>query len=131
MAKDDMTPKTPGGGVVPDKDISPDTYHPPVDNEEWDDLTEDFHKFVEKNDSLQGQLVNKGIQDVRGSEVGRYTLLDLESGKRVSFLGGVSLDQMFDAVQVGDYVKVVYMGKVKTGSGNEVKNFKIYRRKTK
>jgi len=64
-------------------------------------------------------------QGNREAEVKRHTLRD-DGGRLYSFLGGAQLDELLGNVEVGTDIKLVYTGKVKTGSGQFVKTFKLY-----
>jgi len=99
----------------------------PAEEQGWEEIGAEFYRFEKAGDTIEGVLLKKDVQVMRDAEVGRFEV-ELAEGKRVAFLGGVQLDRLMDDCLVGDRVKLVFQGKVKTSSGTEVKDFKLFRK---
>ena len=86
----------------------------------------DFFQFKQEGDHLEGRLVSKTQTVVRGNKIGKYTLI-MKNNHRVSFLGGVDLDEKMANVGVGNEIWVQYTHKEPTsGEGFEMKRFKVF-----
>lgn len=99
-------------------------------DKDWEEISVDFYRFVNVGDSITGVLTSKDVTTIRDNEVGRYEL-EKPDHKRIAFLGGVQLDRLLDSVSVGEEIRLVFQGKVKTGGGTEVKTFKLFHKKPK
>jgi len=80
-------------------------------------------RFENDGDEMEGKLVSVGPGKFEGSKV--YTL-EKPDGSAVTIFGSVILDDRMSEVEVGNYVKIVYKGTVKTGSGKNAKLFDVY-----
>lgn len=77
---------------------------------------------------IEGTLTEKGSHIfTRGNattEVGRYKL-HLDDGQDVSFLGSVVIDDLLAQIETGTYIRLTYDKNVKTGQGQNLKQFKL------
>lgn len=86
----------------------------------------DFFQFKNEGDHISGRLVSKLTTVVRGNKIGKYTIITPEN-RRVSFLGGVDLDEKMNNVGIGNEIYVQYTHKEQTSSeGFEMKRFKVF-----
>ena len=93
----------------------------------WNEQTPEFYQFTTPEQELVGVLVSRGMVPMRDAEVLTYTL-EVEPGKRVKFLGGVSLDSMMEPIEIGQEIRLIYGGKEKTSTGYQVKKFRLFTR---
>ena len=97
-------------------------------NEDWQKVETTAAWDFEKNSEVEGTYV------LREEEVGRNASnlyhLELEDGKRVSIWGNTILDNRFELVDLGEEVKIVYLGMEKSEkTGRSYRNFDLYHRK--
>ncbi len=97
-------------------------------NDGFEEISIDFHRFEKENDMLEGEVVGKDTITIRDADVGKYTIQSPD-GKRTAFLGGVQLDPLMEDVEVGDTIRLIFMGKQKTSGNTEVKTFKLMRKR--
>jgi len=88
-----------------------------------------FFQFKKPGDSITGKLILKDRLELKTKQsVGKYTLLDTETGNRYSFLGSIHLDELMSAVYVGQHIMVVYTNDEVLESNFTMKRFKVYTR---
>ena len=89
--------------------------------EEYKDAESDVWKPENKEDVIEGILVNK--IDKTGDISARYYIDD---SKNVMMVWGTAvLDQRMSLVSVGDKVRITYKGKEETTKGRRVHIFKV------
>ena len=84
----------------------------------------EFYKFQEPGQTLIGTLIATGSTEIQGVDVNTYTVRT--EGGLVRFLGGASLDNTMTDIPMNTKIKLSYVGKVRTGSGREVKKFQLW-----
>lgn len=96
--------------------------------ESWNEVNTQGTRFRFENDGdeIEGKLVSVGPGKFENSKV---YVLEKEDGAAVSVFGSVIMDDRMSEVEVGDYVKIVFGGMVKTGSGKNAKLFKVFVKK--
>ena len=88
----------------------------------WRQIGERQVKFTNVGDSIEGELLS-----TEQSALGvNYYHIEQESGEIVGTLGSIGLDRLMENVNVGDRVKIVYGGMVKTKGGQRFKNFDVF-----
>jgi len=93
----------------------------------YDEIDIFFFQFKTPGDSLSGKLTSKSTLTLkRGNEVGKYALLDTDSGRRYSFLGSVQLDDLMTSVTIGQHIKVVYTSDEVLENQFTMKKYKVY-----
>jgi len=93
----------------------------PTQTDMWD---------FEKAKTLSGVLT-KVKHDVGPNESTIYTVKSMD-GKLYSFWGSTLLDDRLGAVELGDEIKVEYLGKVKSEkTGREYRNYDVFSRSEK
>lgn len=80
-------------------------------------------RFENDGDEIEGKLVSVGPGKFENSKV--YTL-EKDDGSAISIFGSVILDDRMSEIEVGNYIKIVYKGLIKTGSGKNAKLFEVY-----
>lgn len=86
--------------------------------------------FEHEKDSVEGTLAKKGNVTFRATAnkpetvVGKYELTD-DDGVTRMILGTTQLDQMLGGVDDGTYVRVTYIGNVRTKSGMSLRQFDV------
>lgn len=80
-------------------------------------------RFEADGDEIEGKLVSVGPGKFENSKV---YVLESEDGTATSIFGSVILDDRMSDVEVGNYVKIVFKGHIKTGSGKNAKLFEVY-----
>lgn len=94
--------------------------------EGYSEISVDFFQFKQEGDRVEGRLINKSQTTVRGNRVGKYVLMKA-GGQRITFLGGVHLDELMANVGVGNEILVEYTHKERIDeTGNEMKRFKVF-----
>lgn len=98
--------------------------------DDWVKVRGDIKRFEIKGDSIEGELVNvrDGIyfrQDGSKSKV--YEILTEEGVKTV--FGSPVLERQMATVRVGDNIRIVYKGKLKTKTGREANDFDVFLKK--
>lgn len=90
----------------------------PVDAEMWD--------FEKDGAELVGKLVEVRYK-VGPNDSNIYTV-ETESGEHRNFWGSTILDERLKSAELGDLVKVVYLGRAKSEkTGREYKNFDVFK----
>lgn len=90
-------------------------------------IESEFIKFEKEHDTLIGVLIEKGEQEMRNGTVGRY-VVEGEDEKLRTFHGTTDLDDKLSLVNVGDLIRIEYLGNQNTGSGQSMKTFKVQSR---
>ena len=94
-------------------------------NDNWEEVeSANFVKFEEVGQEVEGELIEKGKSEQY--KFGMYTVMD-EDGNQNRFHGSQQLDDLMLTVNVGDYIKVVFVDKEKMPKG-EMKLFKVMRK---
>lgn len=94
--------------------------------EGYAEVVVEFYQFKNEGDKVEGRLVNKLMTTVRGNRVGKYTMIT-GNNKRVTFLGGVHLDELLANVGLGQELLVQYTHKETIeDTGYEMKRFKVF-----
>src|SRR3990167_10500700 len=78
---------------------------------------------------LQGELVGKylGKKENIGRNNSTVYQFEQEDGKKIGVWGSAVIDNRMKEVQIGDMVKMVYLGKVNNPkSGRTFKNFDVF-----
>ncbi len=99
---------------------------------EFKEVSSDFIS-LEEGKPVEGFLLKKDTtkfnSKVAGGEpsiVGKYTMQAEEDGaKPFQFLGSRKIDDLLDPIMEGTYVKITYLGEIKTGSNNKMKDYKL------
>ena len=85
-------------------------------------------KFEEDGQTLEGKLSLVGPGKFENSKV---YIIEKENGTAVRVFGAVILDDKMSQVEIGEYIKIEYKGKVKTGSGKMAGMYEVYTRNEK
>ena len=91
----------------------------------WKEITTEKISFEDVGMEITGRLMAKGKATMTSGEVGTYVLQTAEGDK--SFLGTTQLDRALAGVQLGELVRIVYQGQVKTTQGRRMKTFQVLR----
>ena len=92
----------------------------------WDEITTEKLSFEEPHQEVIGRLMAKGkAKMASGNDVGTY-IIATDQGDR-SFLGTTILDQALAGVQIGELIRIVYEGQIKTTQGRRMKSFRVLR----
>jgi hypothetical protein len=109
-----------------------------VSESEWSTVAEPYPPtflFKNEGDSLVGtyyetKTVEQDSLDGSGIRNARIYLIQSDDGAKHSVWGTYSLDQAFDSLNLGDYVRVVFDGKVPIDNGaRSVNQFTVQVRK--
>lgn len=108
------------GNLIPE--VEPD--------DEYQEVVIEFFKFDTEGQILEGLLVAKAQNTIRGSKVGKYTLIRKEDKMKVTFNGGTVLDELMASVAAGKEIKIVYIGdEIPMESGQfPMKRFKVFQK---
>ena len=88
----------------------------------WKRVGERQVKFTNVGDSITGELLS-----TEQSALGvNYYHIQQDDGEIVGTLGSVGLDNQMESVAVGDKIKIVYGGMIKTKGGQRFKNFDVF-----
>lgn len=82
--------------------------------------------FKNGNKTVTGVYVEKRTN--LGPKQSTMYILEQPDGSLVGVWGSVAINTKFDNVQVGDEVKIDYLGLTKSKSGNSYHNFDLFRR---
>jgi len=91
----------------------------------WKEITTEKISFEDVGMEVTGRLMAKGEAQMTSGTVGTYVLQTAEGDK--SFLGTTQLDRALAGVQLGELVRIVYQGQVKTTQGRRMKTFQVLR----
>lgn len=98
-------------------------------NEGWEEVGDhwdDIHEFKKAKDELAGVLLNVAAE-VGPNESNVYIIG--KDGVRYGVWGSAILDRRMASVNVGDQVKMVYLGEEESPkTGRTFKDFKVYRK---
>lgn len=86
----------------------------------------DAWDFKNGKKSVSGQYVEK--RTGLGPKNSTMYILEQPDGVLVGVWGSVAINTKFDNVQIGDEVKIDYLGMTKSKSGNDYHNFDLFRR---
>tara|TARA_Y100000310_G_C19943821_1_gene473763 strand:+ start:123 stop:413 length:291 start_codon:yes stop_codon:yes gene_type:complete len=92
---------------------------------EWERLDETFVQFEEVGQTVEGVLTYKGVQEMPGGTVGRYSIQ--EDDRKVAILGSTQIDRVLAQVELQSRIRIVYTGEFKTARGQKMKSFEISR----
>lgn len=94
---------------------------------EWKSTQGDVFRFEKANDELVGKLAQVRDGNYFRPDGGKSKVYDITTptGTKTIF-GTMILERQMGAVQVGQEVKVVYLGEVTTKSGRQAKNFSVF-----
>lgn len=105
--------------------------------ERGEEITGKAYVFESPGDAVVGKYVSSEVVVYKGKDkdgkLGKpepRTEYLFDTGDGIVRVGGtVRLDRAMKSVRVGDVVEIFFVGKALTESGNEMKDFKIYRAK--
>lgn len=88
--------------------------------------TSDVKTFENEGQELIGYYM--GTQHGQGQDNNSCVhTIEKEDGESVQFWGSAVCDEQIAKIKAGDFVKVVYLGKVKTKTGNrEYRNWEVF-----
>lgn len=91
----------------------------------FQEVTTDFFKFENFEDSVEGVLLEKSTQQFREGVVGRYAVQSDASDKPTTFLGSTAIDDLLKNIPEGTYIRLTYVGEIATRSGMKMKDMKL------
>jgi len=91
----------------------------------WKEIMTEKISFEEVGMEVIGRVMAKGEAQMTSGTVGTYILQTADG--EVSFLGTTQLDRALAGVQLGELVRIIYQGQVKTTQGRRMKTFQILR----
>lgn len=95
--------------------------------EGYKEIEVEFFRFKNPGDFIAGRLIKVGTQKMSGSIIGKYTISQETTNKKMAFLGSVQLDEKMSDVKVGDEIRVQYTHEESGGGGRSgMKNFKLF-----
>lgn len=77
-------------------------------------------QFEKEGDNIEGELV-----DIVAGQYGNNYVLKAPSDEEFTVFGGTVLNTKFAKIEKGKYVKITYIGEVKSQSGRTYKDFKV------
>lgn len=93
----------------------------------WEDVEPAFKTWETQGESVEGTFINsEEFTYATGDDGIRYTLED-DDGVRVAFNGTKQLNSLLTGIEFGTYIKVEYVGEVKTSQPQPAKIFKVYK----
>jgi len=109
------------------------TYDTPAEagEEQWGKEDEaqagELYPFVDQGDELIGTLHERVTVPTQKNKdgVARYTIFD-DQGQPWAVLAGVVLAAKLSGAKVGDRVRILFEGAKKTGTGNQMKQFRVW-----
>lgn len=89
-------------------------------------VEDNFVTLEKEGSSVEGMLLRRDTVSFQGgkSVVGRYTLRG-DAGNEFVILGATTLDNKMAGIPDGQYVKITFTGKERTGSGQNVKLYLV------
>jgi len=97
---------------------------PSEDEEEVGGEFVDFWHPETKHDELRGVVISIGE-----SEFGIYADIETEEGLTFRTPAHKILQNRLEKLQEGDFVRIVYEGRIRTKSGRWAENYRVFRRK--
>lgn len=91
----------------------------------YDEVQVTFFQFKNEGDTIEGRLISKNVTTIRGNKIGKYVIMKPDT-ERITFLGGVHLDELMANVGVGNEIKILYTHQEKTEEGYPMKRFKVF-----
>lgn len=106
-----------------------------AEQEEWESTQAEIFRFEKEGDSIIGVL--KQVRDGRypridssGNVIGKSKIYTIDAnGKLYTIFGTTVLENRMSNVNIGDTVKIVYVGLTKNKRGQQLKNFEVYKKK--
>lgn len=105
---------------------------PPEENPEnvkdgYTRVSVEFKQFLNEGDEIKGRLIGKTQVQMKGGRVGKYTVVRLEDKQKVAFLGSVQLDELMNAVAVGNEIWVIFLRRERRSEdGFEMKMYNVF-----
>ena len=98
-----------------------------ADSESWQKVENSEVWDFEKNPELTGAYVLR--EENIGPNASNLYHIELENGKRISVWGNTILDNRFELVNIGEEVKIIYLGMEKSEkTGRNYRLFDLYHR---
>jgi hypothetical protein len=96
--------------------------------EEWHSTQGEVFRFEKDGDSIEGQLVQIRDGNYFRPDGSKSKVFDIKvpSGQTKTIFGTMILERMMGAVKIGQMVKVVSRGVVKTRTGRNAKQFEVF-----
>ena len=91
---------------------------------EWTKVESDVWN-PEEGEEISGKYL--GVQHKVGDHNSELYSLETEEGRQVGVWGSKVLDGKMLGIQVGQQVKIKFVGKVKPEKGNEYKDFEVFK----
>lgn len=89
----------------------------------WKPIEPNIWKPENDGDSIQGKYLHKHDGD-KEAEISTRYYLEYENNT-IMVWGSAVLDDRMNLINIGDFIKIVYKGKVKNKKGREVKIYKV------
>jgi len=91
--------------------------------DEFKSVLPTFYQFKEHGDQVMGNYSHTQMVEVNGNATPRYVV---DTGEvMVSFLGTIQLVDAFAMIEVGDYIKIVYIDDGPGRGANKMKIFEV------
>lgn len=100
---------------------------------EWEDVIPEQDKAKEElwSPEVVGETLT-GTYLYKKESMGKYNqtiyIIEDETGKLQSIFDCKVLNNLFEYIDEGDFIKITFKGRKTTGNGNEFKDFKVQRR---
>ncbi len=96
-------------------------------NESFEEISPNTWKTSEVGDSIEGVYIDK--REAVGQYNSNAYVLDVVDGGLITVFGNVVIDDRMRFCDIGDTVRITFMGKELSSNNREVKIFKVERRK--
>lgn len=93
-------------------------------NNDWKKIEADIWVPESMNDEISGRYL--GVQHEVGENQSELYSIEVSEGKILNFWGSKVLDGKMVGVQIGQQVKIVFLGKVKPEGGREYKDYDVF-----
>ncbi len=87
-------------------------------------LTPTLVKWETPGQVVEGTLRGKGSMDFEGNTVGQYSIMG-DDARLYGVLGGKIIDEALKEVEVGAYLRIVFIGADTTKSGQPINLFDV------
>ena len=87
-------------------------------------LNPTLYKFEAVGDMIEGTLVGSRVHVFSNGPATKYTLRQ-EDDSLVVFFGATMLDGLMEAIEVGQFVQIVYLGKEETTAGQPLNVYDV------
>ena len=94
---------------------------------QWEDVEPAFKTWEKKGESVEGNFISSEEFVYATGDNGIRYILEDDDGVRVAFNGTKQLNSLLQTIEFGTYIKVEYVGEVKTSQPQPAKIFKVYR----